>query len=176
MSRRAFALLLLVAALGACKREQREYRAEPVAERDAGKIVMSGGLTAGPEPATSPTDYPDYTGNAYHVSQGKRLYRNFNCNGCHADGGGDIGPPLMDEKWIYGGAPPNIYATIVEGRPNGMPSFRGRIPEQQVWELVAYVRSLSGQVRKDVAPSRNDALQGPPAESQRDRSFGDRSQ
>ena len=25
-----------------------------------------------------------------------------------------------------------------------MPSFRGRIPDAQVWQLVAYVRSMSG--------------------------------
>jgi cytochrome c oxidase cbb3-type subunit 3 len=64
----------------------------------------------------------------------------------------------MDEKWIYGADPANIYATIVEGRPNGMPSFRYKIPDNQVWELTAYVRSLSGQVRKDIAPGRNDDM------------------
>ena len=65
-----------------------------------------------------------------------------------------MGPPLMDDEWIYGSEPQNIYATIVEGRPNGMPSFRGKIPDQQVWELVAYVRSMSGLLRQDVAPPR----------------------
>jgi cytochrome c oxidase cbb3-type subunit 3 len=64
----------------------------------------------------------------------------------------------MDAQWIYGEQPQNIFATIVEGRPNGMPSFRGRVPTQQVWQLVAYVRSLSGQVSKDAAPSRSDHL------------------
>jgi cytochrome c oxidase cbb3-type subunit 3 len=39
-----------------------------------------------------------------------------------------------------------------------MPSFRGRITTQQVWQLVAYVRSLSGEVSKDAAPSRSDHL------------------
>ncbi len=92
------------------------------------------------------------------MSQGKQLFEWFNCSGCHAQGGGSIGPALMDDKWIYGGAAENIYATIVEGRPNGMPSFRGRIPPQQVWQLVAYVRSMSGQVSKDAAPSRSDHL------------------
>jgi len=45
----------------------------------------------------------------------------------------------MDDEWIYGFEPVNIFATIVEGRPNGMPSFRNRIPDYQVWQLVAYV-------------------------------------
>jgi mono/diheme cytochrome c family protein len=57
----------------------------------------------------------------------------------------------MDNNWVYGSEPANIYATIVDGRPNGMPSWRGRIPDYQVWELVAYVRALSGLVPKDLA-------------------------
>ena len=55
-----------------------------------------------------------------------------------------MGPPLMDDQWIYGSAPANIVATILEGRPNGMPAFRGKIPDHQAMQLAAYVRSISG--------------------------------
>jgi cytochrome c oxidase cbb3-type subunit 3 len=92
------------------------------------------------------------------VSQGKQFYKAFNCSGCHANGGGGMGPALMDEKWIYGGDIESIAASIRDGRPNGMPSFAGRIPEDQIWELAAYVRSMSGQLRTDVAPNRNDSM------------------
>ena len=45
----------------------------------------------------------------------------------------------------------------MKGRPNGMPSFRGRIPEDQIWQLVAYVRSLSGlRAASDAAPRGDD--------------------
>jgi cytochrome c oxidase cbb3-type subunit 3 len=64
----------------------------------------------------------------------------------------------MDSAWIYGKEPGNIFATIVEGRPNGMPSFRGHLTTQQLWQLVAYVRSLSGEISKDAAASRSDHL------------------
>ena len=78
--------------------------------------------------------------NAYELNQGKRLFAWYNCAACHASGGGGgMGPALMDEKWIYGSDPDTEYQTIMGGRPNGMPSFRGRIPEDQVWQLVAYV-------------------------------------
>ena len=100
----------------------------------------------------------DYESNAYAVAQGQQLFRAYNCNGCHSNGGGGMGPPLMDGKWIYGSDPANIVATILEGRPNGMPSFSGKIPEQQVWELAAYVRSMSGLLAKDVAPGRPDHM------------------
>jgi cytochrome c oxidase cbb3-type subunit 3 len=93
------------------------------------------------------------------VSEGKRLYNQMNCSGCHFQGGGGIGPPLMDAEWIYGSAPQNIFETIVEGRPNGMPAFHGKLGNDQVWQLVAYVRSMSGLLVKDVASGRNDDMQ-----------------
>jgi cytochrome c oxidase cbb3-type subunit 3 len=77
------------------------------------------------------------------IAAGKQLFAAMNCNGCHFNGGGGIGPPLMDNVWIYGDSIENIAATIREGRPNGMPSFRGFLPEEQIWQVAAYVRSLS---------------------------------
>ncbi len=70
----------------------------------------------------------------------------------------------MDAKWIYGSSPENIYDTIVQGRPNGMPAFGGKIPGQQVWQLVAYVRSLGGLLRKDVSSTRDDHMALRPSE------------
>ena len=46
-----------------------------------------------------------------------------NCAGCHFNGGGGMGPPLMDNIWIYGDSIENIGASIREGRPNGMPGL-----------------------------------------------------
>jgi cytochrome c oxidase cbb3-type subunit 3 len=64
----------------------------------------------------------------------------------------------MDDKWIYGSSSRQIYSVIVEGRPNGMPAFAGRVTDQQVWQIVAYVRSMSGLAPKDAAPTRDDDL------------------
>ena len=103
--------------------------------------------------------FPASERRAYDVSEGKRLYLSFNCAGCHSLGGGGMGPPLMDAEWIYGGAPDSVYATIVHGRPNGMPAFGERLQTQQVWQLVAYVRSLSGLLGKTVTQGRDDDMQ-----------------
>ena len=102
--------------------------------------------------------------NSYAISQGKQLYNAYNCGGCHAQGGGGSGPALMDDVWVYGAEPEDVFASIVRGRPNGMPSFGSRIPEYQVWQLAAYVRSMSGLVPGTAAPGRNDALQAKPSE------------
>lgn len=163
--------LAAVLALAGCRREERAFRAHPVAPNDPGEITMSS-IAAGPAPpeARGSTTEAGYERNAYHLSQGKTLYAQFNCNGCPANGGGDSGPPLMDEKWICGGTIENIVATIREGRPNGMPSFRGRIPDDQIWQIAAYVRSMGRYVPLDAAPGRNDSMHPRPAENRQPRS------
>jgi cytochrome c oxidase cbb3-type subunit 3 len=40
-----------------------------------------------------------------------------------------------------------------------MPSFRGKLPDYQVWQLAAYVRSMSGlSTSRDAAPGRDDHM------------------
>ncbi len=76
--------------------------------------------------------------------QGRQMYMSFNCAGCHGGaGGGGIGPPLADDQWIYGGSDANIYASIVQGRPNGMPAFGPALQGEAVWKIAAFVRTLS---------------------------------
>src|SRR5689334_151281 len=167
--RQTFILSLAVVLLAtACKREERRFREPTPSSTASNGVTMSGLHPANPTEGTVPPDWPvnnAYEQSAYAVSQGQKLFDQYNCSGCHAHGGGGIGPPLLDQVWIYGAQPQNIFMTIVEGRPNGMPSFRGKIPDQQVWELVAYVRSLSGLAPKDAAPSRSDHMAGKPPES-----------
>ncbi|HEV2706709.1 MAG TPA: c-type cytochrome [Pyrinomonadaceae bacterium] len=139
-----------------CEREERGFRVEPPSSARVNTIRQTELQPGTPIPAAQTVN--EYEENAFAVSEGKRLYEWYNCVGCHARGGGGMGPPLMDEKWIYGSDPAQVFATIVEGRPNGMPSFRGKVPDYQVWQLVAYVRSMSGQVSKDVASGRDDNM------------------
>jgi cytochrome c oxidase cbb3-type subunit 3 len=148
--------VLAALALPGCEREERDFRGRAAAAPAA--AVRETELQPGP-PTRQVAVRGPYEGNAYGVSEGKRLYNQFNCSGCHFQGGGGIGPPLMDSQWIYGSAPENIFETIVEGRPNGMPAFRGKLGTDQVWQLVAYVRSMSGLLAKDVASGRNDDMQ-----------------
>jgi cytochrome c oxidase cbb3-type subunit 3 len=150
------ALIPVLLFCAACEREKRELQPPP----DAGRLsqsVPTTGLHAGGGVQTFSTPLPDEK-NAYAISQGQQHYDDFNCGTCHAQGGGDIGPPLADDKWIYGSDPRQIFASIVEGRPNGMPSFGQKIVDGQVWQLVAYIRSMGGLAPKGVAPGRSDHL------------------
>lgn len=153
---RVLVLVAVVAVVAGCEREARRYQELPAAaNRETGVRLTT--LQPG-APEQHETVQSPYQNNAWGMSQGKRLFTAYNCTGCHAvNGGGAIGPALKDDKWIYGSQPDQIYSTISQGRPDGMPSFGGHIPADQIWMLVAYVQSMSGVTPKDAAPSRNDA-------------------
>lgn len=136
--------------------ENRHFREEPPSASPIGAVreieLQPGGATV--QESTKNI----YGNNAYALSEGMRLFNQMNCSGCHFHGGGGIGPALIDDEWIYGSDPAQIYATISEGRPNGMPSFKGKLGNQQIWELVAYVRLLSGLEGTSVSSAREDHM------------------
>jgi mono/diheme cytochrome c family protein len=81
---------------------------------------------------------------------GSQLYLSYNCVDCHGvDGSGAMGPSLADGRWHFGGTPSEVFESIYQGRPDGMPAWGGRISDADIWRLVAYVRSL--EVGKDVS-------------------------
>lgn len=78
------------------------------------------------------------------VVRGMHDFDNFNCSGCHMpNGGGGMGPALSDHVWFHRGSPANLYLDIAQGRSNGMPAFGAMLPDRTIWELVAYIQSLS---------------------------------
>src|SRR3954466_15938727 len=152
-------LILFVAGflLAGCKREQRVLRAPPALAGAAEMIDVSDLHAGGPAALFQARN--GYEENAYAVNEGQQLFNSFNCSGCHAHGGGDKGPALMDDKWLYGSRPEQVFASIIQGRPRGMPTYRGRLNEHQTWQLGAYVRSLSGLTSATAAPGRDEHIQ-----------------
>jgi cytochrome c oxidase cbb3-type subunit 3 len=146
-----------------CEREERRLddKSPPAAPHTVAEVR----LQPGPAEITDTADGP-FDHNAYGTAEGQTLFGQMNCTGCHANGGGSIGPALMDDKWIYGSSPSQIFASIAEGRANGMPSWKNRLTDRQIWELVAYVRSLSGLTPKGARPNRDDNMSIKPAPSQ----------
>lgn len=157
-------LACALALVAACEREERRFNENPPSASPSSFVTVSD-LQPGPTFISGTVEDP-YGDNAFATAEGQRLFSWMNCSGCHANGGGSIGPALMDDQWIYGSDPQQIFATIAAGRPNGMPAFKYRLGNQQIWELVAYVRSLSGLTPKGARPGRTDDMMIKPAPSQ----------
>jgi cytochrome c oxidase cbb3-type subunit III len=142
--------LCAAVALSACDQENpqaKEKKLPPTLEHltiSQVEIVPGGGHPVDIEPPEA----KKFDGNPEQIAAGRQLFQAYNCVGCHFNGGGGMGPALMDDKWIYGSSMENIASTIREGRPNGMPTFRDMVSGDQVWQLAAYVRSLSDLAEK----------------------------
>jgi cytochrome c oxidase cbb3-type subunit 3 len=158
-------IAVLALTIAGCSRERRDFKLPNGEQLTAGTrlTALQPGSPSDPGLRNNPLE-----DNAYALNEGKRLFSAYNCTGCHAHGGGAIGPALMDHRWIYGSRPDQIFSTIVQGRPNGMPSFGGKIPEQEIWQIVAYVESMSGNQRKDASPNRDDDMSVGKPESRRE--------
>ncbi|MBV9939181.1 MAG: c-type cytochrome [Acidobacteriaceae bacterium] len=145
-----------------CQREKRDIEPSPARLAVFGDAARQSDLRPGGPVHPQHVVNNPYNSSGYDISEGQRLYNWYNCSGCHFDGGGGIGPPLIKTTWIYGGEPANIFDTIVKGRPNGMPSWGGRIPEYQIWQIVAYVRSMNGLQPTSATPTRPDTIETNP--------------
>jgi cytochrome c oxidase cbb3-type subunit III len=107
--------------------------------------VPVSGIYPGGAPTGLNVDMPNPLANDPDAAQrGMKDFDAFNCSGCHmANAGGGMGPSLSDDIWIYRSSPANIYLDIVQGRQAGMPAFGAMLPDRTVWELVAYIQSIS---------------------------------
>jgi cytochrome c(L) len=101
------------------------------------------GPTPGPGADTLAEPRNPFAGDAAAIREGRRLFNWFNCSGCHGDhAGGGMGPSLRDSVWVYGGTDARIFNSIHDGRTKGMPSWGGTLPADQIWKIVAYIRTL----------------------------------
>ena len=89
-----------------------------------------------PDTPNPMADFPDT------IEAGHALFGKMNCAGCHGyDLTGGMGPDLTDASWQYGGKPGEIFHTIAEGTPRGMPSWKDKLTPNEIWQLVAYIQS-----------------------------------
>ncbi|MDB5372623.1 MAG: uncharacterized protein JWP04_1265 [Belnapia sp.] len=165
-ARLALPLGLAVLVLCGCKRETREFRLDPpLAAALDGVAAMPNGIGGRPPEVYFALGKP-YRSNAYQLSEGKRLYSWFGCSECHKDGEGSArGPSLFDGWWNYGPGLETIYLSVRDGRPGGMPPFRGRLTNEQLWQLAGYLQVLGATSASTAAPGRRDQPQSRPAEN-----------
>lgn len=120
------------------------------------RLALTAGLLAGffmfwcllaprvTESEEGPKKLNPYTGNEKAIQEGKKLFMTYGCSGCHGlGGGGGMGQPLSDDVWKHGGDDATLMSLIKGDLPDStMPKFGQTLTEDQIWKLIAYVRSL----------------------------------
>jgi cytochrome c oxidase cbb3-type subunit 3 len=115
----------------------------PNAAHGPNEVSVTGLFPNGGAPPPQDLIGTRFEGNKLAIAAGKELFGQMNCTGCHFNGGGGIGPALMSGHWRYGGRIDQIYESIAQGRPNGMPSWQDNLDPTMMWDLAAYVKSMS---------------------------------
>lgn len=84
-----------------------------------------------------------YIGKKNHIAAGEQLY-SVACSACHGpEGEGGRGPNLVIGPAAQNKRPTQIYSSIKNGVPGSdMPPY-GSMPNEQLWQLTAFVSSLS---------------------------------
>lgn len=123
-----------------------QTRAPPVGFYGTSDKILRAPVTTllpGNPPPLPPVANP-VEGDKQALQRGMSYFTTFNCVGCPApNGGGGMGPSLSNRVFIYGGEPVNIYLSIYHGRPSGMPAWGATLSDEIIWDLVAYVQSIS---------------------------------
>jgi cytochrome c oxidase cbb3-type subunit III len=104
-----------------------------------------------------PTTNP-LAGDAAAIRQGQNIYRG-RCAVCHGiDAKGYRGSDLTTGDWVHGGSDAQIAKTILTGVPGTEMPANPNLSEDEVWMLVAYLRTLSAP--GGPAAERGDAARG----------------
>jgi len=94
------------------------------------------------------------------VAAAQRLYER-GCAGCHAAAGqgSDRGPALTG-RFAHGGEDGDLFHSIREGVPGTAMTPHRELSDQQTWQLVSYIRSLSAPIAPAGGTASGDATAG----------------
>src|SRR4051812_6904143 len=111
----AVAVVMIISGVSLYLWQERSLRTSPAAAAAQIDTISVPDLYPGGAPPAhmpNPDTHIPQEFSAGDISAGQRLYSMYNCVACHANGGGGIGVALMDDKWIYGSEPSNIFRSI----------------------------------------------------------------
>ena len=99
------------------------------------------------------------------AERGRKYFVGFNCVGCHAaNGGGGMGPSLSNNFFKFGAHPSQMYNVIAHGAPLGMPAWGSVLPDSAIWDIIAYIQTISQAPSSEWGTTTNLAARMPSLE------------
>jgi putative heme-binding domain-containing protein len=114
-----------------------------------------------PEPARPQAPVPTKNpleGNAEAIRAGMGLFR-VRCADCHGMDARGVRAPDLTQVWASGRTDDGLFHTLRNGVPGTeMPAFGPRMFDEEVWKILAYLRTLAAPASSD--PPRGNAANG----------------
>jgi mono/diheme cytochrome c family protein len=152
LSMGAGAFVLSAAAVVGCSKPTTATTSSGEAVGASGYVTEAPTSTKDPD-VTSTEVTHKFTGNIADANAGRILFMTHNCVGCHGGlAGGGMGPSLRDTVWKFGGSEQELFASIHDGRPNGMPAWgkstslvgeqQDTLSDHEIQQIIAYIHSM----------------------------------
>ena len=91
------------------------------------------------------------------IAQGKQFYL-IHCVECHDQDGKGLGRRdfsgtapadlTAPDEWLHGTSAADIFASIRTGTKEDMPPFKDKLRDEQIWDMVNFVRSLWPEAKR----------------------------
>ena len=110
----------------------------------AGQSAEPEPAAAAPAPAPGPRNPNPFTGNADMAAEGRTLYFQVGCQGCHGGGGGGgMATSVIDDAWTFG-SDDDVLFRLVKGEipEQTMPTVYSVLEDDEVWKILAFIRSV----------------------------------
>ena len=116
----------------------------------AGSAPAAGGGAGAANPdaqpgrAAAPRKLNPFTGDADMAAEGRTLYFQVGCQGCHGGGGGGgMATSVIDEAWTFGSDDEVLFRLIKGEVPEQtMPTVYSVLEDEEIWKILAFIRSV----------------------------------
>ena len=110
----------------------------------AGGPASTGRSAADAAPPPAPSKLNPFTGDADRAAEGRTLYFEVGCQGCHGGGGGGgMATSVIDDAWTFGSDDAVLFRLIKGEIPEQtMPTVYSVLEDDEVWKILAFIRSV----------------------------------
>lgn len=138
--------VLALVMLGCAQSITAQSQQEPAKTEAPGQQPKASEAPA-PADQQKPKKLNPFTGNPDAIKEGRQLYLQAGCPGCHGSGGGGAmagATPFIRDAWKFGGDD-GTYFKVIKGIYPGqtMPAvFGANLTDEQIWKIIAWIRSI----------------------------------